>query len=81
MGQALSGDPNLALGQGDPVERISQLLSEQPALIILDNFESVLGRQPLMPAEELKAVLNAVWRWATGPPPSLPLWGFRGGQG
>ncbi|MFL5804791.1 MAG: AAA family ATPase [Roseiflexaceae bacterium] len=66
VGQALSGDPNFALGAGDPVERVGALLRARPALVILDNFESVLGRAPLMPAEELKAVLDAVWRWVGG---------------
>ena len=62
-GQAISGDPNFVLGDGDPVQRIAGLLAERPGLIILDNFESVLGREPLMPPEELRAVLDAVWRW------------------
>ncbi|MCG3155988.1 MAG: Photosystem I assembly protein Ycf3 [bacterium] len=65
VGQAVSGDPNFVLGEGDPVARVARLLQEKPALVILDNFESVLGRNPLMPAEELKAVLDAVWLWAT----------------
>lgn len=69
VGQAVSGDPNFVLGDGDPVVRIARLLQEKPALVILDNFESVLGhsrgREPLIPAEELKAVLDAVWLWAT----------------
>lgn len=62
----MSGDPNFVIGDGDPVARVSRLLQEKPALVILDNFESVLGRSPLMPAEELKAVLDAVWLWANG---------------
>lgn len=66
VGQAVSGDPNFVLGEGDPVARVARLLQEKPALVILDNFESVLGRSPLMPAEELKAVLDAVWLWAGG---------------
>jgi tetratricopeptide (TPR) repeat protein len=66
VGQAVSGDPNFALGDGDPVARIGALLRERPALMILDNFESVLGREPVMPAEELRAVLDAVWGWAAG---------------
>jgi hypothetical protein len=70
VGQALSSDPDFAIGQGDPVERIARLLAAQPALIILDNFESVLGREPLMPPEELKAVLDAVWTWANPEPKS-----------
>ncbi len=71
VGQAVSGDPNFSLGEGDPVERVAALLRERPALVILDNFESVLGPEPLMPAEELAAVLDAVYRWATvGRPPS-----------
>lgn len=66
VGQAVSGDPNFVLGDGDLVARVSRLLQEKPALVILDNFESVLGRSPLMPAEELKSVLDAVWLWADG---------------
>ncbi|NUM64822.1 tetratricopeptide repeat protein [candidate division KSB1 bacterium] len=65
VGQAVSGDPDFVIGDGDPVARIARLLQEKPALVILDNFESVLGRSPLMPAEELKAVLDAVCLWAT----------------
>jgi len=66
VGQAVSGDPDFVIGDGDPVARVAGLLQEKPALVILDNFESVLGRAPLMPAEELKAVLDAVWLWADG---------------
>lgn len=66
VGQAVSGDPNFVLGDGDSVARVARLLQDKPALVILDNFESVLGRSPLMPAEELKAVLDAVWLWAAG---------------
>jgi tetratricopeptide (TPR) repeat protein len=64
LGQAVSGDPNFVIGEGDPIERITNLLRQQPALVILDNFESVLGREPLMPPDELKAVLDAVYQWA-----------------
>ena len=73
VGQALSGDPDFMIhGAGDedardPVTRIAALLRERPALIILDNFESVLGREPLMPAEELRAVLDAALAWAAAP--------------
>jgi tetratricopeptide (TPR) repeat protein len=67
VGQAVSGDPDYAIhgakGEGDGVDRVGQLLRERPALVILDNFESMLGREPEMEAEELKAVLDAVWRW------------------
>jgi tetratricopeptide (TPR) repeat protein len=66
VGQAVSGDPNFVLGEGDPVARVARLLQEKPALVILDNFESVFGCAPLMPAEEMKAVLDAVWLWADG---------------
>ena len=65
-GRRSAATPNFTLGDGDPVARIGALLRERPALVILDNFESVLGREPLMPAEELKAVLDAVWSWAAG---------------
>jgi len=66
VGQAVSGDPDFVIGQGDPVARVAALLRGRPALVILDNFESVLGREPLMPPDELKAVLDAVWTWAVG---------------
>jgi len=74
VGQAVSGDPNFALGEGEPAGRVADLLRQKPALVILDNFESVLGSQPLMPPEELRAMLDAVWAWATlsPTPPSLP---------
>ncbi|MBI5650345.1 MAG: hypothetical protein HZC40_07865, partial [Chloroflexi bacterium] len=63
VGQTLARDPNFVIGDGDPVERIAALLRENPALIILDNFESVLGQEPLMPVEELQVILDAVWSW------------------
>ena len=63
-GQAVSGDPDWGLGEGEPVARVGALLRERPALVILDNFESVLGREPLMPPDELKDVLDAVYGWA-----------------
>ncbi len=66
VGQAVSGDPDFVIGRGDPVARVAALLRGRPALVILDNFESVLGREPLMPPDELKAVLDAVWTWAAG---------------
>jgi len=78
VGQAVSGDPNFVLGEGDPVERVAALLSERPALVILDNFESVLGREPLMPSEELKAVLDAVWKWGNLSPSPNPSHQGRG---
>ncbi len=73
VGQAVSGDPNFVLGEGDPVARVAELLGGRPALVILDNFESVLGREPLMPPEELQAVLDAVYQWAAGAGPSRVL--------
>ncbi len=66
VAQAVSGDPDALLGADDPVARVAELLRERPALLILDNFESVLGNAPLMPPEELKAVLDAVWSWIGG---------------
>jgi tetratricopeptide (TPR) repeat protein len=67
VGQAVSGDPDWQVhGEGEIVDRVGALLRERPALVILDNFESVLGRAPLMLAEELAAVLDAVWAWAGG---------------
>ncbi|MCZ7672240.1 MAG: hypothetical protein M5U34_36515 [Chloroflexi bacterium] len=67
MGQTVSGDPDwLIHGEGDPVRRVGQLLAQKPALLILDNFESVLGRNPEMPQEELQGVLAAVYQWGSG---------------
>jgi hypothetical protein len=67
VGQRVSGDPDwLIHGEGDLVARVGQLLAEKPALIILDNFESVLGRDALMPPEELSALLAAVYQWTVG---------------
>ncbi|MBA3530818.1 MAG: tetratricopeptide repeat protein [Ardenticatenales bacterium] len=64
VGQAVSGDENFAAQGGDAVARVAELLREKPALLILDNFESVLGREPVMPPEELRDILNAVATWA-----------------
>ena len=77
VGQAVSGDPNFVIREADPstglragpVERVKDLLRQRPSLVILDNFESVLGREPLMPPQELKTVLDAVWTWAADSPP------------
>ncbi len=64
VGQRVSGDSDwLIHGEGELVARVGHLLAEKPALIILDNFESVLGREPLMPPEELAALLDAVYQW------------------
>jgi hypothetical protein len=53
------------------VDAVGALLREKPALIILDNFESVLGRAPLIPPDELKAILDAVHAWAAPPTTGL----------
>jgi tetratricopeptide (TPR) repeat protein len=66
VAQAVSGDPDALLGAADPVARVGELLREHPALLILDNFESALGSAPLLPTDELRAVLDAVWSWAGG---------------
>lgn len=66
VGQAVSEDPDFMIRDGDAVQRVADLLAARPALVILDNFESVLGREPLMPGPEVQAVLDAVWRWADG---------------
>ncbi len=71
VGQAVSGDPDFVIGDGDPIERVTELLRERPALVILDNFESVLGADPLMPPEELREVLDAVGRIVNPPPPDV----------
>ncbi len=64
VGQAISGDPNFLIGEGHPVDRVVDMLRQRPALVILDNFESVLGRELLMPSEELQVVLDAAWKWS-----------------
>ena len=67
VGQRVSGDPDwLIHGEGELVARVGQLLAQKPALLILDNFESVLGREPLMPPEELALLLEAVYQWTVG---------------
>ena len=66
VGQRVSGDPNFAVREGDPVANVAALLRDKPALIILDNFESVLGQKPEMPPEEVREVLDAVWQWTGG---------------
>ncbi len=66
VGQAVSGDPNFALGEGNPVARVARLLQEKPALVILDSLEHVLGRTSHISNDELKAILDAVWLWAKG---------------
>lgn len=71
VGQRVSGDPDWVIhgdGDGDMVARVGRLLAEKPALLILDNFESVLGSEPLMPAEELAALLDAVYQWTVNSP-------------
>lgn len=70
VGQTVSGDPDWVIhGDGDGIadnatDRVGQLLAARPALLILDNFESVLGREPLMPPEEVAQVLDAVYQWS-----------------
>jgi tetratricopeptide (TPR) repeat protein len=66
VGQAVSGDPDFAVhGEGALVDRVGALIRQRPALIIFDNFESALGRDPVIPADELKMILDAVWSWVT----------------
>jgi tetratricopeptide (TPR) repeat protein len=69
VAQAVSGDPNYLLHAEDPVAAVGQLLRDRPALVILDNFESVIGPDPMMPTEELQAILDAVSTWVEGSPP------------
>ncbi|MEW6031068.1 MAG: tetratricopeptide repeat protein [Chloroflexota bacterium] len=63
LGNALVED-NFQIYQGDKIEAIAQSLRETPALVIFDNFESVLpnGNAPL-PADELQKLLDAAARW------------------
>lgn len=63
VGQQVSGDPNFAVREGDPVTNVAAVLRDTPALIILDNFESVLGREPEMPPDEVAELLDALHQW------------------
>jgi tetratricopeptide (TPR) repeat protein len=61
LGNALVED-NFQIHEGDKVEAIAQSLKEKPALVVFDNFESVLpnGNAPM---QELKDLLNAAAKW------------------
>lgn len=65
LGNALV-EENFQIHPGDKVEAIAQSLRENPALVVFDNFESVLpnGNAPL-PAEELQKLLDAAGKWFT----------------
>ena len=64
LGSALVSE-NFAIHEGDPIQAIADSLAETPTLIVWDNFESILpdGDVPL-PAEALKALLDAGAKWA-----------------
>jgi len=48
-------------------EQVAAALQEQPALVILDNLESVLAKgDAALPAAELQSLLDLAWRWAGG---------------
>ncbi|MFZ5857034.1 MAG: tetratricopeptide repeat protein [Chloroflexota bacterium] len=61
LGNALV-EENFQIHAGDKVEAIAQSLQEKPALIVFDNFESVLpnGNAPMA---ELQALLDAAAKW------------------
>ncbi len=61
--RALSDDPAAPLDETDPIAQVDRLLNEQPALLILDGVETVLGPEPSIPPEERLAILDAVWGW------------------
>ena len=63
LGNALVED-NFQIHQGDKVEAIAQSLKEKPALVVWDNFESVLpnGDAP-MASDELQKLLGAAAKW------------------
>ena len=69
LGNALVGE-NFQIYPGEKVEALARSLREHPALVIFDNFESVLpnGNAPL-PAEELQSLLDAAARCFPPPPP------------
>ena len=63
LGNALVED-NFQIYQGNKIEAIAKSIQEKPALVVFDNFESVLpnGNAPL-PADELKKLLDAAATW------------------
>ncbi|MFZ5910331.1 MAG: tetratricopeptide repeat protein, partial [Chloroflexota bacterium] len=63
LGEALV-EENFQIHQGDKTEAIAESLREKPALVVFDNFESILpnGNAPLSP-EELQKLLDAAARW------------------
>ncbi len=63
LGNALV-EENFQIYEGDKVEAIAQSLREKPALVVFDNFESILpnGNAPL-PADELQKLLDAAAKW------------------
>jgi CHAT domain len=63
LGNALVED-NFQLYQGDKVDAIVQSLKEKPALVVWDNFESILpnGNAPLA-TDELQKLLDAAAKW------------------
>jgi tetratricopeptide (TPR) repeat protein len=65
VGRALV-EPNFNVGgaAGDAAARVAGALRARPALIVFDNFESALGRDALLGAEDLRAVLDAARAWA-----------------
>jgi len=63
LGNALV-EENFEIHQGDKIEAIAKSLREKPALVVFDNFESVLpnGNAPL-PVDELQKLLEAAAKW------------------
>jgi tetratricopeptide (TPR) repeat protein len=55
-------EENFQIHEGDKVEAIAKSLKEKPALVVFDNFESVLpnGNAPM---QELRALLDAAAKW------------------
>ncbi|MEW5938013.1 MAG: tetratricopeptide repeat protein, partial [Chloroflexota bacterium] len=63
LGNALV-EENFQIHQGDKIAAIAQSLQENPALVVFDNFESILpnGNAPL-PAEDLQKLLDTAAHW------------------
>jgi len=64
LGHALVGE-DFNIRQGDPVDVVAAALARTPTLVVWDNFESILpGGDATLPAEDLKALLDAGAYWA-----------------
>lgn len=52
----------------DLVKRVEMWMREQPTLVILDNFDSLLEQELATPSEKLNSILDTIWRWSKQEP-------------